>query len=194
MIKGAIEALNDSNGSSKSAIAKHIESTYGDLPKSHTALLAHHLNRMKDTGELVLVKNNYIKPDPNAEVYPRPRRHRLQLFLKEEREYASRLLMVADKTAIFIISSQEIRRLCNEENLMGSIAKKGLQQYLLQLQHHLLRTKAITVGILSAISDIVSQKLTGIQKLQIRRLFLKVMIHIFRSATDGSVTRSCDRG
>lgn len=58
---------------------------------------------------------------------------------------------------------------------MGSIAKKGLQQYLIQLQHHPLRTKAITAGVLSAISDIVAQKLTGIQKLQLRRLLLKVV-------------------
>ncbi|EXB77061.1 Peroxisomal membrane protein [Morus notabilis] len=58
---------------------------------------------------------------------------------------------------------------------MGSIAKKGFQQYLIQLQHHPLRTKAITAGVLSAISDIVSQKLTGIQKLQMRRLLLKVI-------------------
>ncbi|KAH0770753.1 hypothetical protein KY290_014734 [Solanum tuberosum] len=57
---------------------------------------------------------------------------------------------------------------------MGSIAKKGLQQYLLQLQQHPLRTKAITAGVLSAISDIVAQKITGIQKLQVRRLLLKV--------------------
>nr|XP_043610439.1 peroxisomal membrane protein PMP22-like [Erigeron canadensis] len=56
-----------------------------------------------------------------------------------------------------------------------SIAKRGLQQYLLQLQQHPLRTKALTAGLLSAISDIVSQKLTGIQKLQIRRLLLKVL-------------------
>ncbi|KAJ7967717.1 peroxisomal membrane protein PMP22-like [Quillaja saponaria] len=39
-----------------------------------------------------------------------------------------------------------------------------------------LRTKAITAGVLSAISDIVSQKLTGIQKLQLRRLLLKVLL------------------
>ncbi|KAE9452738.1 hypothetical protein RHGRI_004376 [Rhododendron griersonianum] len=58
---------------------------------------------------------------------------------------------------------------------MGSIAKKGLQQYLFQLQHHPLRTKAITAGVLSAISDIVAQKLSGIQKLQLRRLLLKVV-------------------
>ncbi|KAM1757258.1 hypothetical protein ACFX15_006197 [Malus domestica] len=51
MIMATIEALNDSNGSSKSEIVKHIESTYRDLSKSHAALLAHHLNKMKDTGE-----------------------------------------------------------------------------------------------------------------------------------------------
>ncbi|XP_050213479.1 peroxisomal membrane protein PMP22 [Mercurialis annua] len=58
---------------------------------------------------------------------------------------------------------------------MGSIAKRGLQQYLLQLQHHPLRTKVITAGFLSAVSDIVAQKLSGIQKLQLRRLLLKVL-------------------
>lgn len=35
--------------------------------------------------------------------------------------------------------------------------------------------QAITAGVLSAISDIVAQKLTGIQKLQLRRLLLKVV-------------------
>ncbi|KAL2495412.1 Peroxisomal membrane protein PMP22 [Forsythia ovata] len=58
---------------------------------------------------------------------------------------------------------------------MGSIAKKGLQEYLIQLQHHPLRTKMITAGTLSAISDIVAQKLSGFQKLQLRRLLLKVI-------------------
>ncbi|OIS99401.1 putative f-box protein [Nicotiana attenuata] len=61
---------------------------------------------------------------------------------------------------------------------MGSIAKKGLQQYLLQLQQHPLRTKSITAGVLSAISDIVTQKITGIQKLQVRRLLLKVLFGV----------------
>ncbi|KAJ0081008.1 hypothetical protein Patl1_09981 [Pistacia atlantica] len=52
---------------------------------------------------------------------------------------------------------------------MGSIAKNGLRQYLIQLQQHPLRTKAITAGVLSAISDIIAQKL------QLRRLLLKVV-------------------
>ncbi|KAD3337955.1 hypothetical protein R6Q59_027277 [Mikania micrantha] len=56
-----------------------------------------------------------------------------------------------------------------------SIVKKGFQQYLLQLQQHPLRTKALTAGLLSAISDVLSQKLSGIQKLQIRRIILKVL-------------------
>ncbi|KAK4761163.1 hypothetical protein SAY87_006056 [Trapa incisa] len=58
---------------------------------------------------------------------------------------------------------------------MASIAKKGLRQYLLQLQKHPLRTKAITAGVLSGISDVTAQKLTGIQKLQLKRLALKVL-------------------
>ncbi|XP_010317660.1 peroxisomal membrane protein PMP22 [Solanum lycopersicum] len=58
---------------------------------------------------------------------------------------------------------------------MGSIAKKGLQNYFIQLQQHPLRTKAITAAVLSAISDIVAQKITGIKRLQMRRLLLKVL-------------------
>ncbi|KAI4372300.1 hypothetical protein MLD38_010546 [Melastoma candidum] len=58
---------------------------------------------------------------------------------------------------------------------VSSVAKKGLQQYLLQLQNHPLRTKAITAGALSATSDIVAQKLSGIPKLQLKRLLLKVL-------------------
>ncbi|KAJ6935064.1 peroxisomal membrane protein PMP22-like [Populus alba x Populus x berolinensis] len=34
--------------------------------------------------------------------------------------------------------------------------------------------QAITTGVLSAVSDIVAQKLSGIQKLQIKRILLKV--------------------
>ncbi|XP_012077821.1 HMG-Y-related protein B isoform X2 [Jatropha curcas] len=66
MILAAIEALNEQNGSNKTSISKYIESKYGELPASHTTLLTHHLNRMKDTGELVFWKNNYMKPDPSA--------------------------------------------------------------------------------------------------------------------------------
>lgn len=66
MIMSAIEALNEKNGSNKTSISKYIESKYGQLPSGHTTLLTHHLGRMKETGELVFWKNNYMKPDPNA--------------------------------------------------------------------------------------------------------------------------------
>ncbi|CAL5430635.1 unnamed protein product [Camellia sinensis] len=66
VILTAIEALDDKNGSNKSAISKHIEDTYGELPPAHMTLLSHHLNKMKQSGQLVMVKNNYMKPDPNA--------------------------------------------------------------------------------------------------------------------------------
>ncbi|KAI3466962.1 hypothetical protein Pfo_023625 [Paulownia fortunei] len=66
MILAAIEALNEKNGSNKSSISKHIEATYGNLPPAHSTLLTHHLNKMKSTGQLQFLKNNYFKPDPNA--------------------------------------------------------------------------------------------------------------------------------
>ncbi|CAI9096033.1 OLC1v1032097C1 [Oldenlandia corymbosa var. corymbosa] len=66
LIMAAIESLNEQNGSNKSSISRQIEATYGNLPPAHSTLLTHHLNRMKATGQLVLLKNNYMKPDPNA--------------------------------------------------------------------------------------------------------------------------------
>ncbi|KAI9159872.1 hypothetical protein LWI28_002749 [Acer negundo] len=66
MILSAIESLNEQNGSNKTSISKYIESKYGQLPGGHTMLLSHHLNRMKESGELVFWKNNYMKHDPNA--------------------------------------------------------------------------------------------------------------------------------
>ncbi|CAA6666097.1 unnamed protein product [Spirodela intermedia] len=58
---------------------------------------------------------------------------------------------------------------------MAATAKKGLEQYMLQLQLHPLRTKAITAGVLTGISDSVAQKLSGIPRIQLRRLLLKVL-------------------
>ncbi|KAM3260309.1 hypothetical protein ACQJBY_051523 [Aegilops geniculata] len=67
MILAAIAALNDKNGSNKSAISKHIEGKYGDLPKEHGALLTAHLVRMKESGQLLFLKNNYFRTDaPDA--------------------------------------------------------------------------------------------------------------------------------
>ncbi|KAK3020036.1 hypothetical protein RJ639_003286 [Escallonia herrerae] len=66
MIYAAIEAVDEKNGASKTAIAKHIEATYGNLPAAHSTLLSHHLNKMKQGGQLVFYKNNYARPDPNA--------------------------------------------------------------------------------------------------------------------------------
>lgn len=65
MIIAAIDALNEKMGSNKTSISKYIESKYQNLPAGHSTLLRHHLNRMKDIGELIFWKNNYMKPDPN---------------------------------------------------------------------------------------------------------------------------------
>uniref|UniRef100_M4E7W4 H15 domain-containing protein n=1 Tax=Brassica campestris TaxID=3711 RepID=M4E7W4_BRACM len=61
-----IEASNDATGCNKTAIAKHSESTQTSLPPSHMTLLSSHLNQMKQSGQITMVKNNYMKPDPQA--------------------------------------------------------------------------------------------------------------------------------
>lgn len=66
MIYAAIEALKEKNGSSKRAIAKYIEQAYSDLPPTHSALLTHHLKRLKNNGHLVMVKKSYKLPRSDA--------------------------------------------------------------------------------------------------------------------------------
>ncbi|KAL8127542.1 HMG-Y-related protein A-like [Apium graveolens] len=68
MIMAAMDALKDNEGLSKASISKYMEATYGDLPAGHANLLTQHLNTMKQKGELVLVKNNYMKPGPDVPV------------------------------------------------------------------------------------------------------------------------------
>ncbi|CAL9095780.1 unnamed protein product [Musa textilis] len=74
MIMEAIEALNEKNGSNKSAISKYIETKYGELPPSHSSLLTAHLSRMRESGELLFIKNNYFRP--GADVPPKRGRGR----------------------------------------------------------------------------------------------------------------------
>ncbi|XP_028105907.1 HMG-Y-related protein A-like [Camellia sinensis] len=67
MIMAEIDVLNDTDVSNQSAISKHIKAAAsGDLPAAYATLLSHHLNKMKQSAQLVMVKNNYMKPDPNA--------------------------------------------------------------------------------------------------------------------------------
>ncbi|KAF6156217.1 hypothetical protein GIB67_030220 [Kingdonia uniflora] len=61
---------------------------------------------------------------------------------------------------------------------MSDTIKKVWRKYLLQLQNHPLRTKAITAGVLAGCSDTIAQKISGIKKLQLRRLLL-IMLYGF---------------
>ncbi|PIA45472.1 hypothetical protein AQUCO_01700775v1 [Aquilegia coerulea] len=61
---------------------------------------------------------------------------------------------------------------------MSDIVKDAYKNYLHQLQVHPLRTKAITAGVLAGCSDATAQKLSGIKKLQLRRLLL-IMLYGF---------------
>ncbi|EEF33553.1 peroxisomal membrane protein 2, pxmp2, putative [Ricinus communis] len=55
---------------------------------------------------------------------------------------------------------------------MSDTAKEAWRKYLIQLQAHPLRTKAITAGVLAGCSDTIAQKISGVKRLQLRRLLL----------------------
>ncbi|KAI3776425.1 hypothetical protein L1987_46207 [Smallanthus sonchifolius] len=60
MIIAAITALKDKDGSSRQAISKYIEKEFTNLPPTHSTLLTHHLKRLKNLGQIVLVKHSYM--------------------------------------------------------------------------------------------------------------------------------------
>ncbi|KAG5560404.1 hypothetical protein RHGRI_003651 [Rhododendron griersonianum] len=68
---------------------------------------------------------------------------------------------------------------------MSEIVKEGWNKYLLQLQAHPLRTKALTSGVLIGSSDIIAQKITGAKRLQFRRILLLMLYGIMYSGPFG---------
>ncbi|KAJ4960822.1 hypothetical protein NE237_020732 [Protea cynaroides] len=62
MITTAIRVLDDKKGSSRTAIKKYIDSTYSNLPASHSALFSHHLKKLKNSGSVTMVKQSYKLP------------------------------------------------------------------------------------------------------------------------------------
>ncbi|XP_058101510.1 peroxisomal membrane protein PMP22-like isoform X1 [Magnolia sinica] len=58
---------------------------------------------------------------------------------------------------------------------MSEIVGEAWRKYMLQLQLHPLRTKAVTAGVLIGFSDAIAQKISGIKKLQFRRLLLLML-------------------
>ncbi|KAF6150217.1 hypothetical protein GIB67_000091 [Kingdonia uniflora] len=76
MIIAAISTVGDQEGCTKSEISKYIELRLDDLPEGHSTLLSHHLNSMRESGEVVLVKNNYMVPNHSQGDYVAPKRGR----------------------------------------------------------------------------------------------------------------------
>ncbi|KAJ6802863.1 peroxisomal membrane protein PMP22 [Iris pallida] len=64
---------------------------------------------------------------------------------------------------------------------MSEVVTDAWRRYLLQLQLHPLRTKAITSGVLAGCSDAIAQKISGVKRLQLRRLLL-IMLYGFAYA------------
>ncbi|XP_060205508.1 uncharacterized protein LOC132633247 [Lycium barbarum] len=72
MITAAITALKEKEGSSRIAISKYIDRVYSNLPPNHSALLTHHLKRLKNSGYLAMVKHSYMLAVPGSAPPPPP--------------------------------------------------------------------------------------------------------------------------
>ncbi|GAB4850869.1 hypothetical protein Ancab_030170 [Ancistrocladus abbreviatus] len=68
---------------------------------------------------------------------------------------------------------------------MSDIVSEAWKKYLLQLQVHPLRTKAITAGVLAGCSDFTAQRVSGVKKLHFRRLFLIMLYGLLYSGPFG---------
>ncbi|CAN4088794.1 unnamed protein product [Withania somnifera] len=66
LITAAITALKEKEGSSRIAIAKYIDRVCTNLPPNHSALLTHHLKRLKNSGYLAMVKHSYVLAAPGS--------------------------------------------------------------------------------------------------------------------------------
>lgn len=66
LITAAITALKEKEGSSRVAIAKYIDRVHPNLPPNHSALLTHHLKRLKNSGYLAMVKHSYLLATPGS--------------------------------------------------------------------------------------------------------------------------------
>ncbi|PHT47430.1 hypothetical protein CQW23_11638 [Capsicum baccatum] len=66
LITAAITALREKEGSSRIAIAKYIDRVYSNLPPNHSALLTHHLKRLKNSGYLAMIKHSYVLAAPGS--------------------------------------------------------------------------------------------------------------------------------
>ncbi|CAA2967822.1 HMG-Y-related A-like [Olea europaea subsp. europaea] len=66
MIMEALDSLKQKEGANKTSISEYLESKYKDLPAAHVNLLSAHLTTMKDSGELLFIKNNYLRPGAEA--------------------------------------------------------------------------------------------------------------------------------
>ncbi|KAF5188242.1 17.4 kDa class III heat shock protein [Thalictrum thalictroides] len=65
LILTAVDALKAKNApTNRAPISEHIEASYGHVVRINSTLLNVHLKAMLNTGKLILVNNNYLRPPP----------------------------------------------------------------------------------------------------------------------------------
>ncbi|KAK4373351.1 hypothetical protein RND71_008735 [Anisodus tanguticus] len=76
MIEQALQELGEEGGSSEDSISKFIKKEYDSLPWAHTTLLKHHLQKMSEKGEVLMIGGRYLLPGDSENLNPKRKRKR----------------------------------------------------------------------------------------------------------------------
>ncbi|KAJ8564768.1 hypothetical protein K7X08_001228 [Anisodus acutangulus] len=76
MIEQALQELGEEGGSSEDSISKFIKKEYDSLPWAHTTLLKHHLQKMSEKGEVLMIGGRFLLPGDSENLNPKRKRKR----------------------------------------------------------------------------------------------------------------------
>lgn len=76
MIEKALQELNEKGGSSEESISDFIKKEHKSLPWAHATMLKHHLQKMTDQGEILMIDGRFLLPGDSESVNPKRKRKR----------------------------------------------------------------------------------------------------------------------
>ncbi|MCD7450586.1 hypothetical protein HAX54_007382 [Datura stramonium] len=88
MIEKALRELNEKGGSSEDSIAKFIKKEYDSLPWAHMTLLKHHLQKMSEKGEILMIDGGRFLLPADSENLSR-KRQKKRKYVKRKRSGTS---------------------------------------------------------------------------------------------------------
>ncbi|CAN4124956.1 unnamed protein product [Withania somnifera] len=85
MIEKALQELDEKGGSTEDSIAKFLKKEYESLPWAHMTLLKHHLQKMSENGEIVMIDGGRFLLPGDSESSNRKRKRRRKYLRRKRR-------------------------------------------------------------------------------------------------------------